>query len=144
MPLSDSSAYTLDGFLLLTTVKSNHPASVYKVFHRWANSCLLSHLPLLLPLTATIHLYSFPSPRPLLALQLWLSPTQGSFSHFSVKTYLSSYSAPFSCLWRPFLTSTLFSTDYYPICHPVLFFLSDQDSPRVKTMPNSSLIYSSA
>lgn len=64
MPLSYSSAYTLDGFLLLTRVKSNHLASVYKVFAIWANSRLRSHLPLLLPATATVHLYSFPKPTP--------------------------------------------------------------------------------
>lgn len=54
MPLSYSSAYTLDGFLLLTRVKSNHLASVYKVLRHLGK--LTPQIPS--PTTATCHCHS--------------------------------------------------------------------------------------
>lgn len=112
----------------------------------WTNLLLWSHLP-------HRHFSSFPKVRAHSWFCKWYSPTQGSFSHFSVKMHLPSYSAPvgyccFPAIWRPFLfTSTVLSTDsYYTVCHPHYLSLLFKTFPSVcllrsRTMPNSPLIH---
>lgn len=138
MPLSYSSAYILDGFLLFTWTKSKLPAMVYKVFH------YLDKLTPPVPSPTSDCHRPFPVfpqiPAPFMTLQMILPCLKAllPFLHLSKCTCLhippqsrTGASCSYPATWRLFffIPTVLFTDSYDTICHPALSFLSFQDSP---------------